>query len=27
MAMAQEAGNTDYVALNKKSIAEWKNMK
>ena len=27
MAMAEEAGNADYVALNKKSLAEWKNMK
>ncbi len=27
MAMAEKAGNADYVALNKKSLAEWKNMK
>ena len=27
MKMAEEAGNADYVALNKKSLAEWKNMK
>jgi len=27
MTMAEKAGNDDYVAMNKKSIAEWKNMK
>ncbi|MBV1922630.1 MAG: DUF2911 domain-containing protein [Flavobacteriaceae bacterium] len=27
MAMADKAGNAAYVALNKKSLAEWKNMK